>query len=295
VRSYAAIELRWPRRPDDGDLERLVAAFDDGTLTAVDDQGLVWRAFFDDAAARDLALAAFGPLPPEWQIRSVDVPDERWAERSQASIGPVRVGRLVVAPPWRARDPLTEAPGVDRVIVINPSMGFGTGHHASTRLCLSLLQAVPVRGRRVIDVGTGSGVLALAAWALGASSVDGIDTDPDAMASAMENGALNTAGDDVRFRQQDLRRLGPDAARSYDLVLGNLTGATLSAHASALAELGRPGSWLIASGIEVGEADDVIGALTAAGWHLTVREEEDGWVGLALERRATSPTASTGS
>lgn len=291
MRRYAAIEFSWDSRPEDADIERLMADVDDGSLSGVEDQELTWRAFFDTARARDRVLASLGPLPSHWQVRAVDVDDEGWAERSQASIGPVRVGRLVVTPPWRLADPVAAEPGVDHVIVINPSMGFGTGHHASTRLSLSLLQTVALDGRRVIDIGTGSGVLALAARALGASGVDAVDNDADALMSARENVRRNGADGDVRLIEADLGALVP-AAPTHDVVMANLTGATLGRHAADLAGLCRPGGTLVASGLETGEVESVTAAMTEAGWRLVSRAEEEGWVGLLFERTATSPTGS---
>jgi ribosomal protein L11 methyltransferase len=181
----------------------------------------------------------------------VDVDDEDWARRSQAALTAIEVGRITVAPPWDAPD---GRGGI--VIIIDPSMGFGTGHHATTRLCLTLLQEIDVHGARVIDVGTGSGVLAIAAWRLGASSVTAVDNDPDALQNARENVARNGA-DGIEIVETDLSSL---SIVSGDVVLANLTGAVLSRFARELTALARPAGALIVSGFSPEEIDDVSGA-----------------------------------
>ena len=138
-------------RAEDEDL--LHAALTDFNVAAIDETSAEsWRIFFHDAGGRDSAAAALKAAFPTLSIQSVDVDDEDWARRSQESLRAIQVGRVIVAPPW----------DVPTTIVIQPSMGFGTGHHATTRLCLTAIQRLDLTGRSVLDVGTGSGVLAIA-------------------------------------------------------------------------------------------------------------------------------------
>jgi ribosomal protein L11 methyltransferase len=156
-------------------------------------------------------------------------------------------------------------------------MGFGTGHHATTRLCLAALQRLPLHGRTVLDVGTGSGVLALAARLLGARDAVGLDVDPDAIQSAEENLAANPAIDRVLFVTGDLRTVPLDPA---DVVTANLTGALLVQTAGLLRAAVRPGGTLIVSGLLDHERSAVVEALSPAA--VVWEESEQNWVGLAL-------------
>ena len=140
--------------------------------------------FFSTDAERDRAAANLTRQFPDLSLRPLDVPDEDWVARSQAELRAIRVGNIIVAPPWdvphtaKLKLDLSPEPGVADlkrpvVIVIKPSMGFGTGHHATTRLCLAALQGSRLQGKSAVDVGTGSGVLAIAASRLGAAPVIG--------------------------------------------------------------------------------------------------------------------------
>ena len=159
-------------------------------------------------------------------------------------------------------------------------MGFGTGHHATTRLCLAALQAIDVTGAFVLDVGTGSGVLAIAAVRLGAARALGVDNDPDAIQSANENLALNPpprSGGTVAFTVGDLMTLELPPA---DVVTANLTGALLIRAAGRLRQALRPGGVLIISGLLAGERDEVRRAFAGLG-HVGLADE-DGWTTFTL-------------
>jgi ribosomal protein L11 methyltransferase len=270
----------------------VLAALINCQVAAVDEDAA--RVFFHATEDRDRAAADLQRQFPALHIQPIDVPDEDWAARSQANLKAVRVGDIVVAPPW---DVLQSSPELKSgpvetyvgrncssgkrpvVIVIQPSMGFGTGHHATTRLCLSHLQHVDLRGRSVVDVGTGSGVLGIAASRLGASQVLAIDDDPDAIASARENLDLNP-GTNVTLGTLDLRRA---TLRPFDLVIANLTGGLLIAAAQALLQLTGPVGQLILSGFMQAEEAGVLAAFGSC--RLDERSQEDEWVCATLWRR----------
>lgn len=260
--------------------DRLVAGLDDFQPTAIEESATTWRVFFDSPSARDRTLAWLREVrDPRITTESLDVEDEDWARRSQADLRPVRVGRIVVTPPWCEEQTRRDAHEDDLIVLVVPSTGFGTGHHASTRLCLALLQQIPVRGRSVLDVGTGSGVLAIAAARLGTRHVVAIDHDADAIEAARENVALNGADGIVRFECGDFRATKPASA---DTVLANLTGDLLRRFAPELARLVAPGGDLIVSGVLAEEGAAVVDAFQSAGARLMTELAEDGWVGLRL-------------
>ena len=161
-------------------------------------------------------------------------------------------------------------------------MGFGTGHHATTRLCLSALQAVDLSNRLVLDVGTGSGIMAIAAVGLGAARAVGVDDDPDAIQSANENLALNRV-ETVEFRVADLFSATLTSA-DVDVITANLTGAFLVRAAGLLLALLRPGGTLIVSGLLQEERHDVVRAFEEAGSTIVWEQEEEGWVALGMKK-----------
>ncbi len=270
---YAGLDVSGHEDPD-----FVLAEVDEFSPTAVEDvdAGPALRVFFNSPAERDAACAHLRVVMPTLTCAPVDVPDEQWAERSQASLKSVRVGALSVAPPWDIPTDDTE------VIIILPSMGFGTGHHASTRLCLALLQQIPMTGLRAVDVGTGSGVLAIAALRLGASDVIAVDYDIDAIVSARESAELNHVTSGLDIRQADLERDGTAAGAPFDLIIANLTGGLLIRLVDRLVAMAAPGGSLILSGITLAEGDEVTAAFVGAGCQVAERRDEDGWIGLRL-------------
>jgi ribosomal protein L11 methyltransferase len=279
LKTYPALELRT------GATDLILAAVDDFSPSAVEEREEGLRVFFNSSRDRDAARAA---LAPRFPADAIDVPDEDWARRSQESLRPITIGRLTIHP--RPHPPIQTESEICNLkseipLVIAPSMGFGTGHHATTRMCLEALQSIDLAGARVLDVGAGSGILAVAAAALGAAQALGVDTDEDAIQAARENLARNPGVQGVTFEVADLasmarlveRRLG-----AADVVAANLTGALHVRSAAPLLAAARPGGILILSGLQISERDDVRKAFAAAA---VVRERtEDEWVCFVMKR-----------
>lgn len=309
MRTYPAIDITWPALPSDDEVELLLAELDDHGPTAVEGHpagisvsfgeetvpdvaasvateprptGV--RVFFGDEATRDAAAATARDFLPGLTVTPVLIPDEHWAERSQAALKPVRIDNVIVAPPWtldevRAIGTPGDAP---IIIAIQPSMGFGTGHHQSTRLCLKLLQRHLPAGASALDIGTGSGVLAIAAWRLGAARALGVDFDRDALTSAAENVELNEGGHAVTLSVIDITRDIEALVARFDLVFANITGAMLQRHATAVASTLAPGGILITSGFQTHELENVTTAFAALGLGRIDDVEEDTWVAAAF-------------
>lgn len=270
-RAWPALDLEGLGAPD-----LVQAALTDYDVAAIDERTpSLWRVFFATTHERARAAATLSAQFADLSTTPVDVPDEDWAARSQASLRAVRAGAIIVAPPWDV--PAPEA-GDTIVLVIKPSMGFGTGHHATTRLCLAALQAIDLRDRSVADIGTGSGVLAIAAARLGARRAVGIDDDADAIASALENLALN-GHPAVTLRVADLRTEDLDPA---DVVLANLTGGLLEAAAPRVCQVLASTGRLILSGLTADEEAQVLAAF--APLVVERRGQEDEWVCVTLVR-----------
>jgi ribosomal protein L11 methyltransferase len=196
-------------------------------------------------------------------------PDEDWLATWREGLEPVRVGRVLVVPTWlAATTPQLEG---EVHIELDPGMAFGSGHHATTRLCLGALQDELAPQHRVLDVGCGTGILAIAAALLGAAAIEAVDVDPDAVVATRRNARANGVELDVHLGS------APDAQGSADLVLANLLTPTLHTLAPALVDCLAPDGLLVASGVASERAAGVATALTAAGAAAVGRRDEDGW------------------
>lgn len=222
------------------------------------------------------ALDAAPELPPGSDITIRFVAEEDWATAWKQYFKPQRVGRhFVVRPTWETYEP---QPG-DRVILIDPGMAFGTGLHATTRLCLRALEDVVQTGMTVADVGTGSGILAVGAALLGASSVASVDNDPVAVRVAEENVAVNAVGDRVTVAEASVPPTG-----AWDVVVANILADVILGMADLLRGALKPGGVLVASGIIENRAEDVRQGLSRAGLTVYETRTEGEWVALLARR-----------
>ena len=217
----------------------------------------------------------FGSL----DVQLANVKDEDWENNWKQYYKPLEIGpRLLIVPQWEQ----TPETGGRTVLRLDPGLIFGTGSHATTRMCLEKLQTLPLSGKRVLDLGCGSGILAIAALLLGAARADGCDIDPKAPDVVMENAALNGIGPDrlhavagdVLAQGPLRRRLGQE---KYDVVLANIVADVIIAMSPAVPEWLAEGGVFICSGIIEGRQQEVETALHAAGFEIAAHFCQEDW------------------
>ena len=210
--------------------------------------------------------------------------DEDWENNWKQYYKPMEIGqRLLVIPQWEQVDPGQRVP-----LILDPGLTFGTGSHATTRLCLTALEKTVAQGDRVLDLGCGSGILSIAALRLGASQALAVDIDDKCLDVAYENAALNGIGKDrytVRvgdvLSDGSLRR---ELEGGYDIVVANIVADVIIALAPLVPAMLRPGGTFLCSGIIDDRAEEVRSALEAAGWTVLETQSADGWFAYTCRR-----------
>ena len=210
------------------------------------------------------------------EVHLTEVPDEDWSEIWKQHFKPRRIGRrIVVVPSWET----FEASEDDVIIGLDPGQAFGTGEHPTTRLCLELLERFDIAERSVLDIGCGSGILAIAAAKLGATIVNAIDVD----SSAVEISRKNARANDVSLAVHQEEGFGNwSRGRMWDLILANIVSATLVRLASEVAGHLVPNGLWVVSGILQNNWNDVFEEATRCGFELIERTDEDDWIAAAF-------------
>ena len=236
-------------------------------------------------------LPAYGIDPGDISLEEALIDEEDWAESWKQYFKPIRVSeRLTIRPTWEPYEP---GPG-ELVIDLDPGMAFGTGTHATTALCLRALDRVVRGGEDVIDVGTGSGILAIGAVKLGARGVLALDLDPVAVSSAKANAELNGLKDRIDVRESDLLGVlkGGEASAGQpfivkppvDLVIANILAEIILRFIDDVREALKPGGLYIVSGIYVNKEDAVRQGLEAAGFEIISRDEQEDWIAFTARK-----------
>lgn len=227
-----------------------------------------------------IAMAAVKEQHPEYApmlLTMENVSDSDWENNWQQFYKPMEIGeRLLVIPEWEKCDPKGRV-----TVTLNPGLTFGTGSHATTRLCLRTLDKLVQGGEKVLDLGCGSGILSIAALRLGAKSAFACDIDDKCVDVAYENAALNGIGKDtytVRWgnvlSDKQLRR---EMGGGYDIVVANIVADVIIALSTEVRPYLKEGGYFLTSGIIDDRAEEVAAALRSAGWEILESNSNEGW------------------
>lgn len=217
------------------------------------------------------------------ELKISNLKEEDWANAWKEHFQVHRIGdRVVIRPTWRPY----EAQGDEVVVDLDPGMAFGTGLHPSTRLSMLGVEQVVKEGDRLLDVGTGSGILAIAALKLGASIADTVDVETVAVRATEENAELNGVADRLKIAHGSVGEGEPFEGEVYDVVLANIIARILIDLSAALVRHTKPGGHLVLAGIIQQREDDVVAAFAEQGATVVTRRQFDDWVSLVLTRAA---------
>ncbi len=207
------------------------------------------------------------PLAGDWR----ELPEENWLESWKRGLKPVAAGPFVVLAPWH------DWSGTERRIILEPGMAFGTGHHETTKMALEALASEDLSGKRLLDLGSGSGILAIAAAKLGAIAL-GVDIDPNAVSAARDNARHNRVN--LEFRQGSLEAADPP----YDLLVANLYAELHAQLAPDYARSLAPGGRALITGILAEREETAAQAMQRAGFRQVGRRQQGEWVLLGYEK-----------
>lgn len=258
--------------------ERVVAMLMDGGAGAVQEVGPALLTHLVEGAELDSlcdALILSGAQVERTALGEVD-----WSTRWITRVGVQRIGRIAVAPPWMSSD-ITDS---EIPILIEPAMAFGTGEHETTRGVLALMQTLVEPGALVADLGSGSGVLAIAAAKLGAGRVVAIEMDPDAIGNALENVERNGVAGRVTVLQGDAAALLPLVA-PVSLILANIISSVILELSPIMSRALPSGGRAVISGILVTEREHLLASLRADGWSLESELSEGEWWSSVIARQ----------
>ena len=275
------------------DAGELLSRLDDPDIQgAWENEGVVHVYWRDDQWNEDrlslvrLVLTDLVPSIEDIPISVRPVPAQDWNEAWARSVRPLHIGRLIIRPSW---EPVVLGPK-DIEIVLNPKQAFGTGHHATTRMMLEWLQKEIHGGEMVLDVGTGSGILAMAAVKLGAASAIGIEIDSVAVDCAKEYVVQNELKDRIDIIAGTLDDLPEEKRRIADLVLANLDRQTIVDLAADLVTSASEGARIMVSGILVEQEPEVVERFSSFGLICSERCEKEGWVAMKFFRPESCDT-----
>lgn len=277
-----AAPVRWVAlhidAPNDAMRKRVIELLMAGGASAVQEVDAALLTHLPESAELDSlcsSIALAGATVQRTALGEVD-----WSTRWITRVGAQRVGRIAVAPPWMSE----QIADAEIPILIEPAMAFGTGEHETTRGVLALMQSLVAPGSRVADLGSGSGVLAIAAAKLGAARVVAIEMDPDAIGNATENVERNGVDQAVTVLQGDAAALLPLVA-PVSLVLANIISSVLMELSPLMHRALPPGGKAVISGILVSEREDMLASLAMDGWRLESELREGEWWSSVIARQ----------
>lgn len=242
-------------------------------------------ALFDVAVDRAGLVHALTDLVPEIapdQLEFRDIADADWVRAWMDTFQPMQFGRRLWIYPWNIDPP--DDSGDTVVVRLDPGLAFGTGTHPTTALCLEWLDGIELRGKRLLDYGCGSGVLALAALKLGAAEVIGVDLDPQALEASRDNAQRNGVADGLRlFLPQDY------ASEPHDLLVANILAGPLAQLAPLFAQACKPGAPFALSGILAGQHEELLARYGEWFDDLCIAQRDD-WVRISGRRKPAEST-----